>query len=54
MRRSTRTANVFEAADIRRWRGHDVVDAEGCPLDRNRRPASSAPPLSRRMERRVR
>lgn len=22
-------ASVFEAADIREWRGHDVVDAEG-------------------------
>jgi hypothetical protein len=24
-----RRASVFEAADIREWRGHDVVDAEG-------------------------
>ena len=22
-------ASVFEAADIREWRGHDVVDADG-------------------------
>jgi Histidine kinase-, DNA gyrase B-, and HSP90-like ATPase/PRC-barrel domain len=27
--RCGRKAGVFEAADIREWRGHDVVDAEG-------------------------
>jgi hypothetical protein len=27
--RDGRKAGVFEAADIREWRGHDVVDAEG-------------------------
>jgi hypothetical protein len=27
--RSEEVASVFEAADIREWRGHDVVDAQG-------------------------
>jgi hypothetical protein len=27
--RCGRRAGVFEAADIRKWRGHDVVDADG-------------------------
>ena len=27
--RCGKKAGVFEAADIREWRGHDVVDAEG-------------------------
>jgi hypothetical protein len=31
MRRYGRTASVFKAADTREWRGHDVVDAGGCP-----------------------
>jgi hypothetical protein len=29
VRRCRRKAGVFEAADIREWRGHDVVDAKG-------------------------
>jgi hypothetical protein len=29
MRSYGRTASVFEAANIREWRGHDAVDAEG-------------------------
>jgi hypothetical protein len=32
-------ASIFEAANIREWRGHDVVDA--------------GPPLNDRMERRI-
>jgi hypothetical protein len=28
-RRLKRRASVFEAADIREWRGHNVVDADG-------------------------
>ena len=45
---------VFEAADTREWRGHDVVDAGRCPSIGHRRRATAGPQLSRRMERKIR
>jgi hypothetical protein len=54
MRRYGRTASVFEAPDTREWRGHDVVDAGGCPSIGHRRRATAGPQLSRRMERKIR
>jgi hypothetical protein len=54
MQRYGRTASVFEVADTREWRGHDVIDAGGSRSIGYRRRATAGPQLSRRMERKIR